>query len=80
MDTHATKERIPIGKRVQSRKPMFPNTSRREANKAEVDGFHKRVKKIPSDMSLEDAYHQYRLGNFFRESRKIDKDIVMYIV
>ncbi|KAF3522044.1 hypothetical protein F2Q69_00048392 [Brassica cretica] len=26
-------------------------------------------------MTFEDAYHKYRLGNFFRESRETDKDI-----
>ncbi|XP_013594919.1 PREDICTED: uncharacterized protein LOC106303113 [Brassica oleracea var. oleracea] len=26
-------------------------------------------------MSFEDAYHKYRVGNFFRESRETDKDI-----
>ncbi|KAF2609096.1 hypothetical protein F2Q68_00044062 [Brassica cretica] len=30
---------------------------------------------VPKDMSFEDAYHKYRLGNFFRESRETDKDI-----
>ncbi|KAG5385018.1 hypothetical protein IGI04_036488 [Brassica rapa subsp. trilocularis] len=36
---------------------------------------HKRVKRVPKDMSFEDAYYKYRLGNFFRESRETDKDI-----
>ena len=41
----------------------------------EFDGFHKRVKRVLKDMSFEVAYHKYRLGNFFRESRETDKDI-----
>ncbi|KAF3585650.1 hypothetical protein F2Q69_00030568 [Brassica cretica] len=71
----ATKEEIPVEKRVKSRKPYIPKHLRREANKEELEGFHKRVKKVPKDMSFEDTYHKYRLGNFSRESRETDKDI-----
>ena len=41
----------------------------------ELDGFHKRVKTVPKDISLEDAYHKHRLVNFFRESKETNKDI-----
>ena len=60
---------------MKSRKPYIPKHRRREANKVELDGFHKRVKRVPKDMCFEDAYHKYRLGNFFRESKETDKDI-----
>jgi len=60
---------------VKSRKPYIPKHLRREANKVEVDEFNKRVKRVPKDMSFEDAYYKYGLGNFFRESRETDKDI-----
>ena len=75
MERHATKEEIPVVKRVKSRKPYIPKHLRREVNKEELEGFHKRVKRVPKDMSYEDAYHKYRLGNFFRESKETDKDI-----
>ncbi|CAN6868571.1 unnamed protein product [Brassica oleracea] len=75
MEKQATKEDIPVEKRVKSRKPYIPKHLRREVNKGELEGFHKRVKRVPKDMSFEDAYHKYRLGNFFRESRETDKDI-----
>ena len=75
MEWQATEERIPTEKRVKSRKPYISKHHRRETNKVELDGFHKRVKRVPKDMSFEDAYHKYRLGNFFRESRETDKDI-----
>ena len=60
---------------MKSRKPYIPKHLRREVNKEELEGFHKSVKRVPKDMSFEDAYHKYRLGNFFRESRETDKDI-----
>ncbi|KAF3572274.1 hypothetical protein F2Q69_00058934 [Brassica cretica] len=66
-----------IEKRVKSRKPYIPKHLKREVNKEELEGFHKRVKRVPKDMSFEDAYHKYRLGNFFRKSRETDKDIVL---
>ncbi|XP_013624500.1 PREDICTED: uncharacterized protein LOC106330605 [Brassica oleracea var. oleracea] len=53
---------------------MFIGSSR-EVNKEELEGFHKRVKRVPKDMYFEDAYHKYRLGNFFGESGETDKDI-----
>ena len=43
----------------------------------ELNGFHKRVKRVPKDMFFEDAYHKYMLGNFLRESRETYKDIEM---
>ena len=46
----------------------IPKHLRREVNKEELDGFHKRVKRVPKGMSFEYAYHKYRLGNLFRES------------
>ncbi|KAF3497378.1 hypothetical protein DY000_02052916 [Brassica cretica] len=75
MERQATKEEISVENRVKSRKPYIPKHLRREVNKEELEGFHKRVKRVPKDMSFEDAYHKYRLGNFFRESRETDKDI-----
>ena len=60
---------------MKSKKPYIPKHLKREVNQVELDGFHKRVKRDPKDMSFEDAYHKYRLGNFFRESRETDKDI-----
>ncbi|KAF3532000.1 hypothetical protein DY000_02040774 [Brassica cretica] len=75
MERQATKEEIPVEKRVKSRKPYIPKHLRKEVNKEELEGFYKRVKRVPKDMSFMDAYHTYRLGNFFRESRETDKDI-----
>ncbi|KAF2558904.1 hypothetical protein F2Q68_00015203 [Brassica cretica] len=75
IERQATKEEIPVEKRVKSRKSYIPKHLRREVNKVELDGFHKRVKRVPKDMSFEDAYHKYILGNFIRESRETNKDI-----
>ncbi|KAG5388303.1 hypothetical protein IGI04_007418 [Brassica rapa subsp. trilocularis] len=75
MERHATKEEIPVEKRVKSRKRYITKHLRREVNKEELKGFQKRVKRVPKDMSFEDAYHKYRLGNFFKESREPNKDI-----
>lgn len=58
IDQQASKERIPIGKRAKSRKIYVSKHLRREANKAELVGFRKRVKRIHTDMSFEDAYHK----------------------
>ncbi|KAF3607724.1 hypothetical protein DY000_02049103 [Brassica cretica] len=77
MEKQETKEGVQSEKRVKSRKVFIPKYLRREVNKVELDGFLKRVKRVPKDMSFEDAYYKYRLGNFFRESREMDKDIEM---
>ncbi|KAF3497110.1 hypothetical protein DY000_02052996 [Brassica cretica] len=61
MGKQATKEEIPVEKKVKSRKPYIPKHLKREVNKEELEGFHKRVKRVPKDMSFEDAYHKYRL-------------------
>ena len=75
MERQATKEEISVEKRVKSRKQYIPKQLRREVNKEELEGFHKRVKRVPKDMSCEDAYHKYKLRNFIRESKETDKDI-----
>uniref|UniRef100_M4DFF3 Uncharacterized protein n=1 Tax=Brassica campestris TaxID=3711 RepID=M4DFF3_BRACM len=75
MDQQAKKEIIPVEKRVKYRKPYVPKHFRREANKAELDGFHKRVKRVPKDISFEDVYHKYKLDSLFRERKETDKDI-----
>ncbi|KAG5378168.1 hypothetical protein IGI04_026010 [Brassica rapa subsp. trilocularis] len=62
MEVHATKEEVQREKRVKSRKPFIPKHLRREVNKVELDGFHKRVKRVPKDMSFVDAYYKYRLA------------------
>ncbi|KAF3565713.1 hypothetical protein DY000_02016264 [Brassica cretica] len=65
MDHQAAKERISIWKGAQSRKIYFPKHLRRESNGAGLDGFRKRVKKVPKDMTFEDAYH--KLGSWVDE-------------
>ncbi|KAF2575757.1 hypothetical protein F2Q70_00004196 [Brassica cretica] len=37
--------------------------TKREVNKGELEGFHKRVKRVPKDMSFEDAYHNSRVNS-----------------
>ncbi|KAF3527004.1 hypothetical protein F2Q69_00047885 [Brassica cretica] len=61
MERQATKGGVSIEKKVKSRKPFIPKHLRREVNKVELDGFHKKVKRVPKDMSFEDAYYKYRL-------------------
>ncbi|KAF3493322.1 hypothetical protein DY000_02052295 [Brassica cretica] len=77
MEVQATNEGLQLEKKFQSRKPFILKHLRREANKVELDGFQKRVKRVPKDMSFEDAYYKYRFSNFFRESTETDKDIEM---
>ncbi|KAF3574184.1 hypothetical protein F2Q69_00059029 [Brassica cretica] len=77
MEKQETEEGVQSEKRVKSSKVFIPKYLWREVNKVELDGFHKRVKRVPKDMSFEDAYYKYRPGNFFRESRETDKDIEM---
>ncbi|KAF3601563.1 hypothetical protein F2Q69_00034964 [Brassica cretica] len=50
-----------IEKRVKSRKPYIPKHLMREVNKEELEGFHKRVKRVPKDMPFEDAYHRNKM-------------------
>ena len=75
MERQATKERISTEKRMKSRKPYIPNHLRREVQNVKFNGFHKRVKRVPKDMSFEVAFHKYRHGNLFLESRETDKYI-----
>ncbi|XP_056848914.1 uncharacterized protein LOC130499042 [Raphanus sativus] len=75
MERQATKEVIQIGMMSKAKKLYVPKHLRREANKAELDGFHKRVKRVPKGMTFEEAYYKYRLGNLFRESRETEKDM-----
>uniref|UniRef100_A0A0D3D4B4 Uncharacterized protein n=1 Tax=Brassica oleracea var. oleracea TaxID=109376 RepID=A0A0D3D4B4_BRAOL len=63
VNRQATKEEIPFEKRVKSRKPYIPKHLRREVNKEELEGFHKRVKRVPKDMCFQDAYHKYRVDS-----------------
>ncbi|KAF3545268.1 hypothetical protein DY000_02006289 [Brassica cretica] len=58
MEKQETKEGVQSEKRVTSRKVFIPKYLRREVNKVELDGFHKRVKRVPKDMSFEDAYYK----------------------
>ncbi|KAF3511741.1 hypothetical protein F2Q69_00005509 [Brassica cretica] len=72
-----------LGLKMEPSQDSFTFVDNSKANSAGMiknvksGGFHKRVKRVPKDMSFEDAYYKYRLGNFFIESRETDKDIEM---
>ncbi|KAG5389172.1 hypothetical protein IGI04_030713 [Brassica rapa subsp. trilocularis] len=56
METQATKEGVQREKRVKYRKHFIPKHLRREVNKVELDGFHKRVKRVPKDIESRETY------------------------
>ncbi|KAF2587745.1 hypothetical protein F2Q70_00039306 [Brassica cretica] len=76
IDQQASKERIPIGKRAKSRKIYVSKHLRREANKAELVGFRKRVKRIHTDMSFEDAYHNRKPKRTLKKEQDSGKFLI----
>uniref|UniRef100_A0A0D3DJS7 Uncharacterized protein n=1 Tax=Brassica oleracea var. oleracea TaxID=109376 RepID=A0A0D3DJS7_BRAOL len=73
MEVQATNEGLQLEKKVKSRKPFILKHLRREANKVELDGFHKRVKRVPKDMFFEDAYYKEKLDDDRHPSSIIDR-------
>ncbi|KAG5397465.1 hypothetical protein IGI04_019279 [Brassica rapa subsp. trilocularis] len=60
------------GRRLRKRKEKIPKNLKREANDKEMDGFTKRVLRIPIEKPFDEAYFTHRLWIFFRETKVIN--------
>ncbi|KAF2607971.1 hypothetical protein F2Q68_00044362 [Brassica cretica] len=66
----ATEER-----RLRKRKEKIPKNLKREANEKEMDGFTKKVLRIPVEKPFDEVYFTHRLWIFFRETKETEEDI-----
>ncbi|KAF2602593.1 hypothetical protein F2Q70_00025844 [Brassica cretica] len=53
------------GRRLRKRKEKIPKNLKREANEKEMDGFNKRVFRIPVEKPFDGVYYTHRLWMFF---------------
>ncbi|KAF3568107.1 hypothetical protein DY000_02013405 [Brassica cretica] len=63
------------GRRLRKRKEKIPKNLKREANDKEMDGFTKRILRIPIEKPFDEAYFTHRLWMFFRETKVTEEDI-----
>ncbi|KAF2611200.1 hypothetical protein F2Q70_00011706 [Brassica cretica] len=63
------------GRRLRKRKEKIPKNLKREANEKEMDGFTKRVVRIPVEKPFDEVYFTHRLWMFFRETKETEEDI-----
>ncbi|KAF2559795.1 hypothetical protein F2Q68_00016711 [Brassica cretica] len=56
-------------------KEEIPKHLKREANEKEMDGFTKRVLRIPVEKQFDEVYYTHRLWMFFRETKETEEDI-----
>ncbi|KAF3499954.1 hypothetical protein F2Q69_00043210 [Brassica cretica] len=63
------------GRRLRKRKKKIPKNLKREANEKEMNGFTKRVLRIPLEKPFDEVYSTHRLWMFFRETKETEEDI-----
>ncbi|KAF3601844.1 hypothetical protein F2Q69_00035765 [Brassica cretica] len=63
------------GRRLRKRKEKIPKNLKREANEKDMDGFTKRVLRIPVEKPFDEVYYTHRLWMFFRETKETEEDI-----
>ncbi|KAF3605797.1 hypothetical protein DY000_02048510 [Brassica cretica] len=63
------------GRRLRKRKEKIPKNLKREANEKEMDGFTKRVLRIPVEKPFDEVYYTHRLWMYFRETKETEEDI-----
>ncbi|KAF3494401.1 hypothetical protein DY000_02053861 [Brassica cretica] len=63
------------GRRLRKRKEKIPKNLKREANEKEMDGFTKRVLRIPVEKPFDEVYFTHWLWMFFRETKETEEDI-----
>ncbi|KAG5384489.1 hypothetical protein IGI04_035959 [Brassica rapa subsp. trilocularis] len=59
----------------RNRKEKIPKNFKREANEKELDGFTKRVLRIPVEKPFDEVYFTHRLWMFFRKTKETEEDI-----
>ncbi|KAF3584544.1 hypothetical protein F2Q69_00030001 [Brassica cretica] len=68
-------DEVTEGRRLRKMKEKIPKNLKREANEKEMDGFTKRVLRIPVEKPFDEVYFTHRLWMFFRETKKTEEDI-----
>src|SRR5690606_7582119 len=63
------------GKTLRRRNEKVPKHLKRKPNQKEMDGFTKRVLRIPLGIPFEEAYFTHILWMIFRETRETEDDI-----
>ncbi|KAF3513755.1 hypothetical protein F2Q69_00007148 [Brassica cretica] len=63
------------GRVLRKRKEKIPKHLKREADEKEMDGFTKRVLRIPVEKQFDEVYYTHRLWMFFRETKETEEDI-----
>ncbi|KAF2539608.1 hypothetical protein F2Q68_00021906 [Brassica cretica] len=63
------------GRVLRKRKEKIPKHLKREATEKEMDGFTKRVLRIPVEKQFDEVYYTHRLWMFFRETKETEEDI-----
>ena len=63
------------GRRLRKRKEKIPKNLKREDNEKEMDGFTKRVLRIPVEKPFDEVYYTHRMWMFFRETKETEEDI-----
>ncbi|KAF3570292.1 hypothetical protein F2Q69_00059124 [Brassica cretica] len=63
------------GRRLRKRKEKISKNLKREAKEMEMDGFTKRVLRIPVEKPFDEVYYTHRLWMFFRETKETEEDI-----
>ncbi|KAF3517846.1 hypothetical protein DY000_02060179 [Brassica cretica] len=63
------------GRRLRKRKEKIPKNLKWEANEKEMDGFTKRVLRIPVEKPFDEVYYTHRLWMLFRETKETEEDI-----
>ncbi|KAF3589547.1 hypothetical protein F2Q69_00029135 [Brassica cretica] len=63
------------GRRLRKRNEKIPKNLKRESNEKEMDGFTKRILRIPIEKAFDEAYFTHRLWMFFRETKVTEEDI-----
>ena len=64
------------GRRFRKGNEKIPKNLKREANEKEMDGFTKRVLRIPVEKPFDEVYFTHRLWMFFRETKETEEDIM----
>ncbi|KAF3590449.1 hypothetical protein DY000_02020639 [Brassica cretica] len=63
------------GRVLRKRKEKIPKHLKREANEKKMDGFTKRVLRIPVEKHFDEVYYTHRLWMFFRETKETENNV-----
>ncbi|KAF3538284.1 hypothetical protein F2Q69_00022434 [Brassica cretica] len=63
------------GRRLRKKKEKIPKNLKRKANEKKMNGFTKRVLRIPVEKPFGEVYYTHRLWMFFRLTKETEEDI-----